>query len=659
MMIPIRELLGLGSIPSDRTSAAAWFVRHGVTLHSQPCVGGRRDVFYLSDLPEPERLAFLCARAEAMNLPMGQYDDDAHLAFQAKPVTVQNKGYAAAETMMFIAKHEKAGLKPAQIAALVKEEAAKADKTILSPSPATLLRWRKMIANVDPINWAPALAPNYKGRTVTAKISPEAWTEFEDLVGLSGKNGTGVPLKELWRRIADQKAAKGWHWPPYRTVLRRWNRLDPVRRRTLQFGPEAAARSLTQYQPRTIDGMFAMEQVELDGREFKVLSNYGDVLKIKLRDGSIGCPWVITYTDRASSCVVGFSISTSENEEAAADATIRMCEEHGIPDRIYTDNGAAFNSRRMAGGLKPTFRRKQMTSPDWEVPGVLHILGIELQNAGVGKARSKLSESIFSALRHVDNFPEFHRAQRSGPNDPPNPNPEPVPFEVFEAVVAKAIDDFNNRTDSRAQGLLKGESRKEAFKRLSEGRAKRIVTPLQSRSVRLKWEIRTVNEDGRIRFDHGLYGDASTQNVMARYAGTKVLIGINPDNYHDPAFVRHWGDPKLKGRTLIEELPLYEATRHGDKAGKIKAAAEERRVRSAVKKHEVTDAAQKRKALWDAALEAAPPPPSRETPKVVPLDTRVPFSAGEPVHKRKEPQPAEVAVLEGLRKNLDARKAIG
>lgn len=325
---------------------------------------------------------------------------------------------------------------------LLRAQAAKDGSAILAAPNVTIRRWAASIDGGEPINWAPALAPAYEGRTATVELSLEAWAEFETLIGLAGKNGTGWPLREAWRRVEDQKAEKGWASPCYRTEMRRWDGLDEVRKRTLRDGVDVAVKSLVQYHPRTVAGLFAMQQVELDGREFKVLTRF--------RDGTIGCPWVTVYTDRASSRIVGWSISESENEEATAEATIRMCEDNGIPDLVYTDNGSAFNGRRMAGGLKPLIRRKETRSADWEVPGVLQIYGIRLQNAGPRTARSMLSESIYSVLRSFENDPVFHRAQRSGPNDTPNPDPVPVDIDLFEHFVSKAINDSNARTDSRA-----------------------------------------------------------------------------------------------------------------------------------------------------------------------------------------------------------------
>ncbi|WP_309664047.1 hypothetical protein [Tabrizicola sp.] len=79
------------------------------------------------------------------------------------------------------------------------------------------------------------------------------------------------------------------------------------RQRTLEEGAEAAARSLTHFFPRSLSGMVAMEQVEVDFREFKALCIWPD--------GYIGCPWVGLAGDRASSKIVGRTIQKSETAE--------------------------------------------------------------------------------------------------------------------------------------------------------------------------------------------------------------------------------------------------------------------------------------------------------------------------------------------------------
>lgn len=664
MMIPVRSLLGLGSIPSHRASAVACLSRLGLTIHKINGNGGLRDAILLSDLPDPERLAFLARRAETMGLPMGVQDDAAHLALAAKPVGVQNTAYARADTMMFIAKHEAAGLKWRQIAGLLEAEAAKAASAILVPSRMTSHRWARMIAGLDPVNWAPALAPAYEGKKECAEIAAEAWDHFEFLIAAGGKNGTGFPLLQAYQRTMDHARHMGWAVDAsYRTFLRRWEKLPAARRRTLRDGADHAAASLTMYQPRSVTQVQAMQQVELDGREFGVVCRF--------RDGTLGCPWVIMIVDRASSKVLGWSISTSENAEAVREAIITVCEEHGIPDLLLTDNGAAINSRTIIGGLKPRYRTKQMTAPEWEVPGVMAIYGIELQNTAPGAPRGKLPESIFSALRHVDNSPEFHGAQRSGPNDIPNPNPVPIDIDLFEAVLVKRMCEFNSMTHSRAQGLKKGECRDSAFERLHQGRARRHVSPLQRRSVPMIWKPRKVMGDGRVKFLDGLFGDATTQEAMLHHEGKVVLIGIDPNDYHAPAIVRGWEDPHLKGRVLIEKLPAYATTSVRSEEGRRRAASEKRRASALAKFHKPKDMDARLADLRAGALSDAPQT-APVVPKVHQLDTRGPFSPAAAFHQidpktgevcatNEEAEAAQAALLEFMfpTKGMERREASG
>ncbi len=288
------------------------------------------------------------------------------------------------------------------------------------------------------------------------------------------------------------------------------------------------------------------------------------------------------------------------------------------------------------GGLKPMFRRKQMKAKDWDAPGVLKICGIEASNTGVGKARSKQSESIYSVLRHTDNDPVLFLAQRPGPNDAPNPDPLPLAEDLFAAFIAQEIARFNADTTSRAQGLRRGESRVAAFARLSEGRIARHASPLQRRSVRMKWHEKTVMQDGRIKFDQGLWGDENTQAAMLRHVGHKVLIGIDPNDYRAPAMVRGWEEADLRGRILLETLPVFEPAKHADEASRRRAVAEERRGKKLVATYRLTGVdtwvAEKRaEVMANAGLAPLP-----ATPKIVQLDARGPFSPAAALYQKPE-----------------------
>lgn len=99
-----------------------------------------------------------------------------------------------------------------------------------------------------------------------------------------------------------------------------------------------------------------MDQVALEGREVMVTT--------RIRDGLIGCSRDILIVDRASSKVVGHTVSNSENAEAVAEAITNVCEAQGVPVMLLTDNGGAITSRKIAGGLHPRYRG-QRSSARW------------------------------------------------------------------------------------------------------------------------------------------------------------------------------------------------------------------------------------------------------------------------------------------------------
>jgi Bacteriophage Mu transposase len=629
MILDVKSIAGLDGVPNTCRGVRDWLQRRHVPTRQD----GKRFVFSLLDIPDDVQLSYRLRLAEEAGLAFGEQDDAAHIALAGKPLGVQETAHLRAKVLGIVHKCRVAGLTWHQIAPQIK--AAGLDE---ARSQQTIKRWLKLVEGLDPANWAPALAPDYVGRTVFAPMSEAAWDEFLALIAAWGRNGTGASLHEAWAQVADKKAANAWEWPPYRTVLRRFKSLPVEQQRTLTMGADEAAKSITHRLPRSVDGMKAMEQVELDGREFKV--------KVTFDDGTVACPWVIVYADRASCKIVGWAISNSENEDAAAEATNRMCDTYGIPSRVVTDNGGAFNGRRMAGGLNPLIRRKDTKRADWDVPGLFKIYGIELKNCAPRKGWAKLVESVYSKLRHVDNDAVFHGAQRSGPNDAPNPNPAPVPMALFKRVIEQRIERFNSDCTSRAMGLKAGESRNDAFARLSDGGAARAVSPLQRRMARMKFAAVTVQNDGRIKFAGGIWGHETAQTAMLHHAGTKVLAGFDPQDYSAPAVTIGWEHQKLKGRTLIEGLPCFEPAKHNDEASRRRAVAEERRAKAVAKKYTRTDLDEK-VAGWRAdamAGEGQTLPPF--APKVVQLAAGGPFSPAGPIYKPNEPsQAAKIAAL--------------
>ncbi|SMX50882.1 Bacteriophage Mu transposase [Maliponia aquimaris] len=531
---------------------------------------GKRFVFHLSDLPEDTRQAYLDRQAEEAEFDPGQYDDAAHVRLAAETFDTRRRAQENAAKLLFIVQRERAGMSWPQIEAAGK----KAFRDF--PTRNTMKDWKAKTEGVDPANWAPALAPGWRGGSERHPVSPDAWEMLCACVYFGGKNGTGQPLKAAYQKVAETAATMGWDWPPLYTIRRRWKEMDPIERLAMELGEERAKAMLRLSQPQSAHHMAANDLWDGDGREFKVRCIWPD--------GYVGCPVVVALVDRASRKTVGWAVGKSENADVTEAAVTTACETHGRPIKIRFDNGGAFNSKRIAGGRHPFFRRKQMKDADWEKPGVLSILQIELANTGVAAKKSNLQENVWSHLCRTDNDPLFHGAQRPGPNDPDGGKGAPIPIEEFERVLAKSIADLNASTDNRVKGLRKGESRDMAFERLSQDRPARIVTPLMKRRLGMVWKRKTVQPDGRIRFDDGFFGDASTQGVMLNFVGKQVLVGFNPNDFNQPAMVCTWEGSDEPGRLLLETLPNVVETAHGSEEGRRADATEKRRIREIFRK---------------------------------------------------------------------------
>lgn len=617
MMLGVSQIAGMEGLPSTGPGIRKWLQRNKIPL----IPNGKRFTFSLTDLPEDVQRAYRLRTAEQKGQAAGNMNDDAHRALTSKSGGVQTEADRRAHILGIVLRLESAGLSWAEIQQLALPEIEEGQLGDL-PSKKTVDRWKKLIEGVDPINWPPALAPRWTGCTARAALSQEAWEWFKFHVAASSGNGSCRALIRAYADVSKEAAANGWHWPSYKTVCRLWAKTPASERRTLELGADEAIRSLTQYIPRATDGMRALEQVEMDGREHPPIC-YWD-------DGHVGCPTVIELVDRASSFPLGYAIAKSENAEATREAILSTAEQFGIFDLLLTDNGAAFNSFAIAGGLKPMYRTKQQRDPRWSLPGVLKVLGVELQNTGVGNARAKLPESCFSALRHhIDKAPEFYGSQRPGPNDKPSGEPVPISIHLFTAVYARRRAEFC-AMPCRTQQARPGESRNDVFQRLIAGRIARTITPRQRQLCNMEYHERTVDSYGRVSVANRLYGNGETQNAMLAYEGKKLLVGVVSNDPETPAlaFLKD-GD---RWRELMD-LPHFPTVAVNSAEGRAAAAAEKRRAKTVVRSHLIPDLAQKVEDLRERAMAWTPEGVEIPRSNVAQIDTRSPFSPAPPLHK--------------------------
>ena len=169
MILDVKSIAGLDGVPNTCRGVRDWLQRRQVPTRQD----GKRFVFSLLDLPEDVQFAYRLRLTEEAGLAFGEQDDAAHIALAGKPLGVQETAHLRAKVLGIVHKGRVAGLAWPQIEARIK--AAGLDE---APSQQTVKRWLKLVEGLDPANWAPALAPDYVGRTVLAEMSEVNRTGF-------------------------------------------------------------------------------------------------------------------------------------------------------------------------------------------------------------------------------------------------------------------------------------------------------------------------------------------------------------------------------------------------------------------------------------------------------------------------------------------------
>ncbi len=506
-VVPVRSILGLGAVPRDRTSAAKWLSRNGISTVKVPTSGGQADAVQLSDLPEEVQRAYTVKALAALELDPGTYHEKAHAALTAAPQGMRAEAERKAGVMRIIRAGRKAGLGRAAVHKAVWDTFGTEGNSAKS-----LDRWEAQAHGVDPVNFAAVLLDGYKGGKPRAEISAEAWSLFEGGLKAAFISHRFMALYQDVKAVA---AARGWFWPSYPTVMRHLKALPVAEQEALRAGRDAALKRLYQPTLRDSSGLRAMEWVVLDGRTVDVW--------VAWPDGRTLRPTVLGLVDQASGKVLDIEFAASENAQATAELERRAFKRFGAPDNLLTDNGAAFSGHLHAGQVPHKHRNKGNRRIGEEPPGIFKTLGFNLHFALPRNAQAKLMERKFADMsREIDTGPEFMGAQ-SGSN----------PGERPEGWGGVGLG---------GEGCASGPGH-DAPSRRAAGRGGRDGrTPATDGPS-------TVQPDGRVRGKDGwIYGEDledASQDALLRFEGRKVWVGTNPLDRSEPAIVWNPVDDRL------------------------------------------------------------------------------------------------------------------
>jgi hypothetical protein len=467
----------------------------------------------------------------------------------------------------------------------------------IGASTSTVWNWVRTAQSVAKADRLAALAPQHRGRTATAALSPEAW----DFLKADWLRPEAPNFEACFRRLERAAAEHGWTLPSAKTLKRRLDKELPRSLQVLARKGTKAAQALYPHQTRDRSVFHALQAVNADGHKFDVF--------VRWPDGSVSRPLMVAIQDLYSGMILAHRIGETENWPLIRHAFADLVESWGIPETATLDNGRGFASKWLTGKQKTRFRFKIR---DDEPEGVLTALGIKVSWATPYHGQAKPIERAFRDLcEDIGKHPKFAGAYTGNKPDakPENYGSKAVPIDAFRLVVAEEIRLHNERAGRRA-AVCEGRSFAETFRTSYEASLIQQASDAQRRMLLMAAEgVTASRRNGEILLAENRYW----AEPLVDLAGRKVVVRFDPDDLIAGISVYD-----LDGR-FVTDAPCIEATGFNDMA----AAQEHGRTRRAwLKAQRELLRLEKRLSIDDLAdLLPAPAAVEKPAPKITRLVT--------------------------------------
>jgi len=271
------------------------------------------------------------------------------------------------------------------------------------------------------------------GRGRPAKsMDDEAWAHFCSAYGKEPEPSVAM-IHEL---VAELAHSRGWKWPSLRTVQARVQRdLSPAIRDLPRKRERRWDNLHGPFIERDLSGMLVNQVWVGDHNRHDVWARDGD--------DTIRC-WLTVFSDQRTRAIRGWVLVRNANADSILAALRAGILAHGVPERVYTDNGRDFRARAVTGG-----KRWAAELDDLRVESAAGRLGIAVTFAKAFRARSKSVERIFGTLGR------FWRLLPSYTGNRPETRPEnvlrnirdgkivPPTIDELRAMIADAIATYN------------------------------------------------------------------------------------------------------------------------------------------------------------------------------------------------------------------------
>lgn len=370
------------------------------------------------------------------------------------------------------------------------------------------------VRGVDPKDWLPLLADNYKGRVKRADCHPKAW----DFLLKDYLRQEQPSFSMCYERVARVAAQQGWVIPSERTLRRRLKQEHGPAE--IRFARTGSLRYAYPDQERRRDAFLAGEAVSGDALRFDKLTVFDE------ETGEVFSPVVWFFEDIYSGKLLAWDADTSENSDMFRRAVHKLTN-ITLPRYMCIDNTPAAANKCLTGQVKG---RHRFTNKSADPVGLLPLMGIDVHFTNPDQTQSspgaKPQERAFGIggiHERMRNWPAFKGRGTSLAN--------PIPYAEFLAALPQIVAEHNAKTGRRG-GVCNGRSFDEVFAAgFSEVTARKPSEKHRSLLLHHQ-EVCTVSRDGTVRLNAGK-GDGKHRyygEVLARCIGEKVAVLFNPDN---------------------------------------------------------------------------------------------------------------------------------
>lgn len=401
--------------------------------------------------------------------------------------------------------------------------AATAERMAAQAVTARVLRqWFCLVEGKAQCDWMAWLLPKDRPAGQKAEIHPDAWASFcADYLRLEQP-----AAKACYRRLDRQaKANPAWlPLPSCDTFLRRIEKdIGPAHRVLLRRGEEALA-AMGPKIARTRAGLTVLERVNADGHRFDVAVRFPG----NDGEGIICRPMIVGWQDIASGKILAYRVGMTETSDLVRLSFCDMVREYGIPGHAHLDNGRAFASKDITGGVPTRYRYK--VKPE-DVEGVLTRLGVEVCWTKPYNGKAKPIERAWRDLaQDLARRPEFAGAWlgNNPTAKPENYGSRAVPYEDFLQVFADGIAEHNARKGRRA-AVCAGRSFDETFNAGYAATTIKRATAAQLSMLLLSSDVVRVDPtSSEVRMAGNRYWAA----CLAPHMGSNIELRFDPDALH-------------------------------------------------------------------------------------------------------------------------------